>query len=292
MFATPRWLRFGLTLASLYFPQAVMAAPPPAETACPQPPALSRLKRHIIAPGETLDSIAQQYNLIPATLMGFNEVLRGGKAPVGAEIWIPPYNGVRVTVPAHQTLQDVAKAYRIPADVLFEVNGCQKDPKVVFVPGVNWTPGNPTVQALAQLSGYPLPSIAPVLTQYGWRLNPLTSKVTFNSGVDLQASLGTPVLAAGEGTVAFAGDRAEYGKLVVINHAGGRQTRYAHLNTISVKAGQKVNQGDRIGTVGSTGTSTLPQPHLHFEVRYNSPLGWVAEDPALYIEAIKKAQQL
>ncbi len=271
----------------------IIAASPTinSEQACPQQPALSRLQRHTITSGENLNSIAQKYNLIPETLMGMNPVLQTGKAPVGAEIVIPPYNGIRVSVPSGQTWRDVATAYRIKPDVLYEVNGCQSNPRIVFVPGVNWTPGSPNVQALAKLSGYPLPQTTAILTQYGWRLNPLTSQVNFNSGVDLKAEVGTPVLAVGDGTVAFAGDRDSQGKLVVINHSGGRQTRYAHLAQVNVTVGQKIQQGAQIGTVGTTGTPNHSEPHLHFEVRYNSPLGWVAEDPSLYIDEINNAQQ-
>lgn len=266
-----------------------LAASP--ENACPQAAALSRLTRHRVAAGETIESIAEKYNLIPATLMGMNPVLQGGKAPVGAELEIPPYNGIRVQVPSGQTLQDLAAAYNVRPDVLYEVNGCRSNLSVAFVPGVNWSPGRPTTQVLTQLSGYPLPQVAEVLRGYGWQVNPLNSQVTFNSGVALQAKEGSPVLSVGEGTVAFAGDRGPYGNLIVINHSGGRQTRYAHLQVITVKAGQQVEQGDRIGSVGVTGTTVLDEPYLHFEVRYNSPLGWVAEDPGLYIQAIQNAQK-
>lgn len=243
-------------------------------------PALSRLLRHKVTPGETLDSIAQQYNLIPATLMGMNPALRNGKVAVGSEILIPPYNGIRVEVPAGQTWRQVAATYRVRADVLFEINGCQKAPKVVFVPGVNWSPQRPT----SSLVGYPLPLKASVALNYGWQIHPNTGKVFFHSGMDLLATAGTQVRAVGVGTVAFAGEQGSYGNLVVVNHAKGRQTRYAHLRNVVVTAGQKVTEGDLLGTVGATGNPTSSQPHLHFEVRYGSSLGWIAEDPVAFLK--------
>lgn len=83
-----------------------------------------------------------------------------------------------------------------------------------------------------------------------------------------------------EGTVAFAGEQGSYGNLVVVNHQGGRQTRYAHLQDgCFVKTGQKVKPQDKLGTVGSTGQPDVNKPHLHFELRYSSPQGWVAQDP-------------
>ena len=253
---------------------------------CPQP-ALSRLIRYKVAPGETLESLARQNSLIPATLMGMNPALRAGRVAVGSEIVIPPYNGIRVEVPAGQTWQQVAEVYKVRPDVLFEVNGCQRVPRVVFVPGVNWSPSRPVVPKPGEVAGYPLPAVATVVLGYGWQLHPDTGKVFFNSGLDLLAANGTPVLAVGAGTVAFAGVQASSGNLVVVNHERGRQTRYAHLKSIVVRTGQTVNQGNLLGTVGSTGKPILTQPHLHFEVRYNSPLGWVAEDPSRYLQQKK-----
>jgi len=275
------WLILLSTLLTLVVPTASQAKPAPSDSSaapCPSP-ALSRLTRHKVAAGETLESIAQQYNLIPATLMGMNAALQDGTVAVGSEIVIPPYNGIRVEVPAGQTWRQVAANYKVRADVVFEVNGCQTAPKVVFVPGVNWSPERPVAPNLGELAGYPLPTVATVALGYGWQINPSTGKVFFHSGLDLLAAAGTPVQAVGAGTVAFTGEQGSYGNLVVVNHQGGRQSRYAHLQTVAVKAGQKVKQGDLLGTVGSTGTPTSNQPHLHFEVRYASQLGWVAEDP-------------
>jgi murein DD-endopeptidase MepM/ murein hydrolase activator NlpD len=263
------------------------------ESLC-QEPALSRLSRHRIASGETLETIAQQYSLLPATLQGFNPSLRSGNAPVGTEIIIPPYNGVQVNAPAGTTWRDLARVYRVRADALFEVNGCQDEvPSVVFVPGVNWSPTQPASDATAAisrnpLSGYPLPTIANVLTSYGWQLDPSSNELVFQSGVNLQAAAGTPVLSVGAGTVAFAGAESNDGNLVVVNHSQGLQTRYAQLGDIAVQVGQQVQSGDRVGVVGSS----VVTPYLHFEVRSNSTLGWVAQDPGAYIPDIRNADQI
>ncbi|NJN57856.1 MAG: M23 family metallopeptidase [Leptolyngbyaceae cyanobacterium SL_5_9] len=280
--------------------QAEAQAPSPAgsqtdsqtDTLCPEP-ALSRVVRHRIAAGETLTSLSQRYNLIPATLMGMNPVLRDGNAPAGSEILVPPYNGIRVEVPAGSTWQDLAELYGTRADVLFEVNGCQADPRVVFVPGVNWSPNQTATGTPALVEGvlrqYPLPATASISTSYGWQLNSDTGNVAFHGGVDLTAERGAPVLAAGEGTVAFASNQGNYGNLVVINHSQGVQTRYAQLDSIEVEVGETVRASDRIGTVGATGIAT--SPHLHFEVRTNSDLGWVAQDPGDYFQDMRFAEQ-
>lgn len=276
-----------VALGAMPAPRSLAQASLSDEALCPEA-ALSRLRRHRIAPGETLTSLAQRYELIPATLMGFNPALQNGNAPVGTEIVIPPYNGIRVEVPAGSIWRDVAAAYGVRADVLFEVNGCTPNaPRVVFIPGVNWSP-TPTAQVVESnpsLSRYPLPNETDVLTGYGWQVNFRNSEMGFHSGVDLQAPAGTPVLAAQDGTVAFAATQGNYGNLVVLNHSGGLQTRYAQLATIDVAVGQTLGRGDRLGTVGQTGDATTP--HLHFEVRSNSSLGWVAESPTQFFPSME-----
>ena len=261
---------------------------------CPTP-ALSRFQRHKVVRGETLESIAQRYNLIPTTIIGMNPALQNGAiAVVGSVLQIPPYNGVVVEVPRGETWREVAAKYKVRADSLFEVNGCQQDPRIVFVPGVNWSPNGVVTKSplptdtgtpnRASLSGYPLAQVATVGLAYGWQINPATGQVFFHSGVDLLAAVGSAVQAIAPGTVAFANDQGTYGKLVIINHSGGLQSRYAQLDSIKVTVGQQVKKGDLLGTVGTSGQPSSSQPHLHFEVRSSSSLGWVAEDPKGYLK--------
>lgn len=270
---------FSLTLALNHL-QAI-AAPTPPKTCSAS--VLSRFVRHKVAPGETLDAIAAKYNLIAATLIGLNPTLQNGQATIGSEIVIPPYNGVRVQVPKGQTWKQLAANYKVRADVLFEANGCQSVPQVVFIPGVNWSPPPIVSSFKPTTTGYPLPQKANIALGYGWQLDSATNKVVFHSGIDLLAPVGTPVQAAEDGIVAFAGVQASYGNLVVVNHQGGKQTRYAHLQSIAVRTGQIVKQGKLLGKVGTTGKPSSLQVHLHFELRYASELGWTAEDPTTVI---------
>ncbi|ADL08953.1 M23 family metallopeptidase [Thermosediminibacter oceani] len=99
----------------------------------------------------------------------------------------------------------------------------------------------------------------------------------YHTGLDIANGTGTPVRAANVGTVTFAGWNGGYGKLVIVNHGGGFETYYAHLNTISVSVGERVEKGEVLGTVGSTGRTT--GPHLHFEVRVNG----TPKNPLLYL---------
>ncbi|MEG5066798.1 M23 family metallopeptidase [Microcoleus sp. B3-A4] len=254
---------------------------------CPSP-ATSRLRRHTVAQGETIESIARQYNVIPSALIGINPML-GGRVSAGSAIVIPPYSGIEVEVPAGWNWQKLAEAYKVPADLLFEANGCRPLGPTVFVPAMNRSIG-PSVNPdkTPSVQGFPLPAPAVEALRYGRQLHPARREFFFHSGVDFLASEGTQVLAAGDGTVAFAGPQGDYGNLVVVNHQAGKQTRYAHLKDIAVKVGQKVLSGEVLATVGTTGKRDIAQAHLHFEVRYNSGLGWVAEDPLLYLQATIK----
>lgn len=264
-----------------------------ADTSICPPAALSQLIRRVIEPGETLEAIAQQYGLIPATLLGMNPALRQGSIPVGREIVIPPYNGIQVDVPPGQTWLQIAAAYNVRADVLFEINGCQTAvPPTIFIPGVNWFPDLTTASSSASsptpstqaLQGYPLPEQAAIVSHYGWRPHPERDELVFNSGIALAVAANTPVLVVGDGVVAFSGQQEGYGNLVVINHRQGLQTRYANLVNLSVRVGQTVRQGAQLGVIaeGSTATGS----YLYFEVRSNSDLGWVARDPQEYIPAL------
>ncbi len=99
---------------------------------------------------------------------------------------------------------------------------------------------------------------------FGYRSDPFTGKKAFHSGVDIAGRKDSPIQAAAAGVVVHAGRRAGYGHSVVVQHANGYSTRYAHASSILVELGQKVEKGEPIATVGSTGRST--GPHLHFEV--------------------------
>jgi murein DD-endopeptidase MepM/ murein hydrolase activator NlpD len=102
-------------------------------------------------------------------------------------------------------------------------------------------------------------------SNYGYRIDPISGRSTFHTGVDIIASPGTPVMAAAGGLVTAVEFHPEYGNIVDIDHDNGLNSRYAHLLKSAVKVGDVVMKGQYIGQVGSTGRTT--GPHLHFEVR-------------------------
>ncbi|HOK08463.1 MAG TPA: peptidoglycan DD-metalloendopeptidase family protein [Candidatus Hydrogenedens sp.] len=109
-----------------------------------------------------------------------------------------------------------------------------------------------------------------LMSYFGYRRDPFTHRIKHHDGLDISAPYGTQVISAGKGVVTFAGRDGDYGNVVIIDHGEGIKTVYAHLSKISVDVGQKIEKGQVIGAVGSSGRST--GPHLHFEVRVgNAP---------------------
>jgi murein DD-endopeptidase MepM/ murein hydrolase activator NlpD len=103
-----------------------------------------------------------------------------------------------------------------------------------------------------------------VTSGFGWRRDPINGGNAFHEGVDIPAPSGTPILAAGGGTVIYSGWRGGYGNVVFLCHGGGITTRYAHNSQNNVEVGERVERGQAIAYVGSTGRSI--STHLHYEV--------------------------
>jgi lipoprotein NlpD len=193
-----------------------------------------------------------------------------------------------------ETLEEIAKRAGVPAEDILEVNGLSRADEVrpgrlIFVlapqqelPEVAAVGASPGPSASANVGVVPEGG-----GRFGWPLANVAHNVgsPFGSrdgraheGIDLPAPTGTPVLAAADGEVVYAGDGIRgYGNLVVLQHPGDLLTVYAHNSALFVKQGQAVRAGERIAAVGQTGRAT--GPHLHFEVRQ----GQVPRDPMTYL---------
>lgn len=116
-------------------------------------------------------------------------------------------------------------------------------------------------------------------SSYGWRIDPFNGNKAFHEGLDFSANAGAPIFAAAGGIVSAAETMPDYGKIVIVSHGSGLETRYAHTSKILVKVGERVEKGQVVALVGNTGRST--GPHLHYEIRLNGN----ALDPRKYLNA-------
>ncbi|MFK5985026.1 MAG: M23 family metallopeptidase [Pseudomonadota bacterium] len=121
---------------------------------------------------------------------------------------------------------------------------------------------------------------------YGIRKDPFTGKNSQHNGIDVAAKANSRVIATATGIVSWSGKRSGYGNLVEINHGNGLFTRYGHCNKLLVEVGQRVEQGDAIATIGSTGRST--GPHIHYEVLKNN----VKINPIKYVRKKRNTAEL
>ena len=129
-----------------------------------------------------------------------------------------------------------------------------------------------------------LPNISPIRaafnsSSYGWRIDPFNGNKAFHEGLDFSANAGAPIFAAAGGIVSAAETMPDYGKIVIVSHGSGLETRYAHTSKLLVKVGDRVEKGQVVALVGNTGRST--GPHLHYEIRLNGN----ALDPRKYLNA-------
>ncbi|MEL7350715.1 MAG: M23 family metallopeptidase [Cyanobacteria bacterium P01_A01_bin.116] len=249
-----------------------------AQSSCPS--ALERFSTHTVEADETLSGLAAEYGLRPATLTLFNPGITETLTE-GSRLRVPPFNGTLVSATSGDSWQTLAKRHSSRADVLFEINGCQTTvPSQVFIPSANPAPTVARRTQPMQLSGYPLTQPSDIFLSYGWQPHASRDELVFNNGIAFSVPETTGVRSVAQGTVAYVGEREGYGKLLVINHDQGVQTRYGNLSDISVAVGQSVTTNAEVGSISGDG-------YLYFEVRTNSSNGWIAQDPGQYLPALE-----
>ncbi len=250
-----------------------------------------------VAKGDTLYSISRRYNVALKDLINANNLQTPYTLKVGQSLVLPAkqYH----TVQKGETLYSISRQYKVDIATLSRINNLQT-PYALSVGdrlalpanasysntnhvGLRETPAQTT--ALAPVKIPIKQNIKPVKPQTTYKA-PTSRKTKFdwpvrgtvisgygnlgsgrkNDGINIKAPLGTNVKAADSGTVAYAGNELKgFGNLILIKHSGGWITAYAHNDKLFVRKGQKVTRGEKIATVGSTGSVTTPQ--LHFEVR-------------------------
>jgi murein DD-endopeptidase MepM/ murein hydrolase activator NlpD len=250
-------------------PQTRMASTAPAVTAPYVPPRgglVAPSGVHVVAPGETLNSIARLYGKPVMVIARANNIPPDTMVRVGEHIVIPEM-GERPAPVAPR-----AEALVAPPSTVATIESPHSARVATPAPTAEDNPISAADTASAMPS-FRWPVRGRVIAAFGPRPNGLQ-----NDGINLAVPEGTPVKAAEDGVVAYAGNELKgYGNLVLVRHANGFVTAYANASEILVKRGETVKRGQVIAKSGETGNVTSPQ--LHFEIRK----GATPVDPAQYL---------
>ena len=215
-----------------------------------------------VGPGDTLYSISRKYSVPVNDLAVMNKLKAPFTLSVGQKLKVPNLKTANVKV-AQADKVVASKTDKVSAPVKTETKKISSDPSKKL----------PAIAARSS-SKFAWPVRGKILSNYGAKSSGL-----FNDGINISAARGTAVKAAENGVVAYAGNEVKgMGNLIIIQHASGWMTVYAHMDSLAVKRGTRVNVGQKIGTVGTTGKVDAPQ--LHFEIRK----GTKAYNPSAYLK--------
>jgi murein DD-endopeptidase MepM/ murein hydrolase activator NlpD len=222
---------------------------------------------HVVRKGETVYRIARAYGIAPDDLLEVNGIADPRQVAVGTELFVPGASRVvdleEVTggkagsaaastpPPAAGSTQTSASSSAATAAPVASATATPRTGSTSISPGEP-----PAPRAGARLA-WPLQGV--LYGRYGVRAG------RRHDGIDLAAPEGTPIGAAAAGTVIYAGEQSGYGSIVILRHADGLVTLYAHCSVLLVDEGREVRRGEPIAKVGQTGRTS--GPHLHFEVR-------------------------
>ena len=215
------------------------------------------LSEIIVAAGDTLYSLSRRYSVPVNDLAVMNNLSAPFALSVGQKLKVPDLSSAPVRSVATTKVDSATVPVAKPKEKI------SSDP----------TQKLPTIGARSS-SKFSWPVRGRVLSAYGAKGDGL-----FNDGINIAAARGTTVGAAENGVVAYAGNEVKgMGNLIIIQHSGGWMTVYAHLDSMTVRRGNKVSVGQKIGTVGETGK--VDEPQLHFEIRK----GTKAYNPSTYLK--------
>lgn len=247
---------------------------------------------YIVKTGDTISTIAAEFEISVSSILWENNLSSYSVIRPGDKLAILPFSGVSHAIQSGETLSSIAKKYEVEESAIIESNKLTDSSKIavgqkLLVPGGSKS-GYGKAARPARYSGIAAikdlvksPNAMPAsgnamnwptqghrITQYySWR----------HHGLDIANKVGTPIYSADAGKIEYVGWGKGYGNQIVVDHGGGKKTRYAHLSKFYVKQGQAVDKGETIGAMGSTGWST--GPHLHFEVIINggkyNPLNYI-----------------
>ncbi|MDR0323862.1 MAG: M23 family metallopeptidase [Treponema sp.] len=216
--------------------------------------------------GDSVSLIAQNFGVSVGAIIASNEIRNARTLQEGATLRIPNIDGIPYQIKNGDSLLKIAASFNVPLEVILDVNDIKSDNikpgETLFIPGARMNDIDLRL-SLGELFVYPVQSRF-VTSPYGMRRDPISGVLNFHTGIDLRADTGTTVMAALDGLVSVVSENRIYGKYIIMTHDNGYKTLYAHLNSFSVKQGDRVARGRKIGESGNTGYST--GPHLHFSI--------------------------
>lgn len=240
---------------------------------------------YVIKKGDTISDLSKEYKIKTDYIYANNIDKNLRVLQIGKKINIPTEPGIFYSIKKGDTFEGLSKRFEVDVKTIKEDNEIDR-----LLVGAKIFLREPKVSRYlssfkqeyvkkTNLGTFSNPLMAMSLTSsFGSRKHPVLKKVLNHAGVDLKAKTGTKVVSAREGVVSFAGRASGYGKLIIIKHSDGYETRYAHLSQIDVKKGQKISQNQHIALSGATGR--VSGPHLHFEIRKNGKI----ENPLTYLK--------
>ncbi len=232
---------------------------------------------YIVKLGDNYWEIAKNNGIDIDTIVGFNPYLKNLLAALNEHLLVGNKKGVIHIVRKGETIKSISQLYNISIHKIYKANKISflkrlfftiKEGEVLFIPDAK-----PKILTKDMKHWYDLrddlqsPLGGHYTSGFGMRINPVTKKRMFHNGLDIGVRMGTPVGAANDGIVIYAGWAGGYGKMIKIKHFNGYTTLYGHLSRIYVRVGQKVKKGQIIARSGNTGRTT--GPHLHFTVWYH-----------------------
>ena len=216
--------------------------------------------------GDTVSEIAENYSVSVGAIIASNEISNARMLQAGTVIRIPNIDGIPYQIQTGDSLSKISASFNVPLDVILDVNDIKNDNirqgETIFIPGARMNDIDLRM-SLGDLFMYPL-ATRYITSYYGMRKDPFTGVLQFHGGVDFRANTGTAIMASFDGLVSVVSENWLYGKYIIISHSNGYKTIYGHLSAYSVKQGDRVIRGRKIGEVGNTGYST--GPHLHFGI--------------------------
>ncbi len=249
---------------------------------------------YVVKSGDSISTIASDFDISVNTILWENSLTAYSLIRPGDKLIILPSTGINHKVAKGDNLNSIATSYGVDVEMIAVANKFSEDSKLtvgqkIFIPGGK-------KKYVAPVASKPATSYNPI-TVIKDLINPdagttpankmfwpakgvITQYYTWkHHGLDIANKQGTPIYSCDSGTIVYASwSKAGYGNMVEVDHGNGKHTRYGHFYQISVKVGDKVERGQLLGLMGTTGRST--GPHLHLEVRINN----VTYNPLSYIK--------